>query len=139
MEPKICTNVFLKRKFLYVFIFFVFLGVYFTYTNVGILNIFAKLEYKPVIRLFIGQSKNNTSTKNILYWNKFFSKSDMNLGLGSKIFENCPAKNCYTTNNKSLMNIDDFDAIVFHIPTFKVEESGIPQRRKINQKYIFFR
>lgn len=83
-------------------------------------------------------TKKEELIKTILYWNNA-DQNVMKFGLGSKIFEGCPIHNCYATNDTSYVNIDDFDAIIFHYPSFDYKRDGIPQRRKINQKYIFYR
>lgn len=76
--------------------------------------------------------------KLILYWNNV-KQNVMNFGLGSKIFENCQFKNCYISNNTSFTNVEDFDAIIFHHPSFDLKYDGIPGRRRRDQKYILYR
>nr|XP_053611795.1 alpha-(1,3)-fucosyltransferase C-like isoform X3 [Plodia interpunctella]XP_053611796.1 alpha-(1,3)-fucosyltransferase C-like isoform X3 [Plodia interpunctella] len=63
------------------------------------------------------------------------------LGTGSSKFieMNCPYQNCYVTENrKYLLNITDFDALVFSgFRLVRFTQSYLPQRRSPSQKYIF--
>ncbi|KAL3286435.1 hypothetical protein HHI36_000943 [Cryptolaemus montrouzieri] len=88
---------------------------------------------KKVPNKSIGKSSNNIS---ILYWTKMFQTDDFNLGFGPHIFQKCEYSNCFTTNNRSLLNIDEFSAIVFHHADFK--SNDLPQVRSSKQYYIFF-
>lgn len=86
------------------------------------------------------QNMNIPTFKTILIWRTSIQNTmPIGLGSGSEIFKNCPVNNCYITYKKSFINIEDFDAIIFHSPSFKVQQDGIPQKRKMNQKYIFYR
>lgn len=76
-------------------------------------------------------------TKYILYWTKMFDREDFYLGLGDKIFENCPISNCVATDDKTIKNVEEFDAIVFHVADFNMKMNLIPWQRTNEQIYIF--
>lgn len=78
--------------------------------------------------------------KYILFWNEFYGSTAMNLGLGSSIFERCPIKNCYTTHDRTFMNEEDFDAIIFYSARWYASSNPAPDqnKRKSKQKYVFF-
>jgi alpha-1,3-fucosyltransferase len=52
--------------------------------------------------------------------------------------ENCPVTNCILTNNKNfLKDVNDYDALVFHIASDKhFSKSIVPKYRNPNQFYI---
>jgi hypothetical protein len=61
------------------------------------------------------------------------------IGFGRQGFRKlkCPINQCFTTANRNLLTrIEDFDAIVFHLRTFHVED--IPDKRNQNQRYILW-
>lgn len=74
----------------------------------------------------------------ILYWNSMWEYEDFGLGFGSKIFENCADKNCYTTKNKELIPIEEFDALIFHGVQYYEIPRNNPPKRSPNQIYIYF-
>lgn len=91
--------------------------------------------------MFVGhtsENSTNNNTKTILFWDSFHGDKTMNLALGSDIFKNCKFSNCMTTNNKSYLPEDAFDAIVFHGARWNHKQNGVPKIRHIKQKYIFF-
>lgn len=73
----------------------------------------------------------------ILYWTKSYEFDDFELGFGRNIFANCLVNNCYTTNNKSFMAVENFDAIVFHGYEYNTSIHGKPEKRKSEQIYIY--
>lgn len=75
--------------------------------------------------------------KTILYWNTFFGSENMGLGLGRGAFSGCPVSACTATSNKSLLPVEEFDAIVFHGPRFTARADRVPTERSLHQKYIF--
>lgn len=76
--------------------------------------------------------------KTILYWDTFHGAENMGLGLGYEIFANCPISDCVATHDKQYLPVDRFDAIVFHGARYSVTNDGIPERRNVDQKYIFY-
>lgn len=66
-----------------------------------------------------------------------FGQLDFSLGLGDKIFENCIYKNCFATHNKEYLPVEKFDAILFHGIEYQRELHGQPQKRNLEQVYIF--
>lgn len=72
--------------------------------------------------------------KMILYWTKLWSSDNMDFGDGD-IFDSCPVWNCMATNNRTAVNVEDFDAIIFH--ALNVKTNDLPQRRSPHQIYVF--
>lgn len=81
---------------------------------------------------------NKSEIKYILFWDKFYENDTMNLGLGSDIFQRCPINSCVTTNNHSYMQVEDFDAIIFHSGRWDSSRDGVPKKRSWDQKYVFY-
>lgn len=78
----------------------------------------------------------NKSVKYVLIWNDNFQQLDNILQEG--ILDSCSSRNCLATFNIDMVpTVQDFDAIIFHIPG-----NGIflrsPSVRSAKQKYIFF-
>lgn len=65
-----------------------------------------------------------------------FNREDFYLGLGN-IFQNCSISNCYTTSDKTLKPIEQFDAILFHGVEYDIYADFVPTNRSSNQIYIF--
>lgn len=74
----------------------------------------------------------------ILFWNKMWTYDDYGLGFGSEIFKSCPIKNCFTTKNKDLIPIEEFDALIFHGPEYSESFLTKPSRRNPKQVYIYY-
>ncbi|KAB0805475.1 hypothetical protein PPYR_02445 [Photinus pyralis] len=75
--------------------------------------------------------------KTILYWNAYWSEKDFEIGFGAEPFRTCKYKHCFVTNYKTFKPIDEFDAIIFHTPTYNPRRDGKPSRRNERQVYIF--
>lgn len=80
--------------------------------------------------------RDESDKKYILYWMKFFGEEFKN-----KTNENylesigCPVTNCIFTENKSLMNHHEFDAIIFHAAeSWKLMD--LPETRSPHQVYV---
>lgn len=74
--------------------------------------------------------------KYILYWTKMFDRDDWYLGEGD-IFKNCPVSNCFITHKKNMMDVDKFDAILFHGAEYNKRKNGVPTKRNANQIYVY--
>jgi hypothetical protein len=96
--------------------------------------------------------------KTILFWNEAYGSKDygnikiiviemimfilniaIGIGFGQQGFQklNCPITDCYTTDNRFMLNeMAEFDAIVFHLRTFNIED--LPSTRGKNQRWIFW-
>ncbi|KAK4878324.1 hypothetical protein RN001_010830 [Aquatica leii] len=92
--------------------------------------------YKKVVYIATG-TKNENNQKHILFWTSYFSQKDYYIGFGSEPFGKCEYKNCFTTNNKSFLNIDQFDAVVFHGNEFNMNLHKKPSVRTLDQVYIY--
>lgn len=74
------------------------------------------------------------TTKKILFWTKMFSNETFYMGTGY-IARDCPVNNCYATNNRYVMNLTDFDAVLFHGNDLDLED--LPKKRSPRQWYVF--
>lgn len=80
------------------------------------------------------------TTKYILFWtiigdnrNFHFPKN------GSELFENCRVSNCYATADRSLLPVEEYDAIMFYVPTSTDHEKEVlPERRSPHQRYLSY-
>lgn len=77
------------------------------------------------------------SVRYILYWDSMWEHDDYGYGYGSDIFKSCPIKNCYTTTNKNLIPLEEFDALIFHGVQFYQRLGNYPPKRNPNQVYIY--
>lgn len=86
---------------------------------------------------YSGRVPENVQYKSILYWTQMFDRADFYLGLGSQIFDGCEFTNCYATNNKSHLPVDQFDAILFHGNEHRWEDKAKPENRSPDQYYVY--
>lgn len=93
-------------------------------------------DYQIVIQYDYPLGKNGV--RYILYWDKMWTYEDFGLGLGSQIFENCEVKNCFATNDKNLLPLEAFDALIIHGVTYRESRKTIPPRRNPEQVYIYY-
>lgn len=71
--------------------------------------------------------------KTILLWNSFFGYKNY-LGKGD-IFRECPFNKCKVFNDRDYLNVEDYDAILFH--GNEMSEYEVPQKRKTTQFYVY--
>lgn len=109
------------------------------------------LNWSPIeiSRLRLARSDNNQvvitnetkirDIKYILYWTKMFNSPTFFFPkTGSELFEGCEYNNCYATDNKTLVPIEDFAALLFYCPVSGyVKNETLPTRRSPHQRYIF--
>lgn len=79
----------------------------------------------------------NDGIRYILYWDKMWHFTDFRLGFGDKIFESCPVKNCFATNDKFFIPIEQFDALIFHGVQYVETAQNNPSKRNFKQVYIY--
>ncbi|XP_059087672.1 alpha-(1,3)-fucosyltransferase C-like [Tigriopus californicus] len=80
--------------------------------------------------------KNKTRLKTILYWNEFYGRYDTyDFGYGRQAFldNQCRVSTCFATQDRSLLPIDQFDAIIIHIRGLP---NDIPAQRSPQQRYV---
>lgn len=80
--------------------------------------------------------KNRTRLKTILYWNEFYGRYDTyDFGFGQEAFveKGCAFSNCFATKDRTMLPIDEYDAIIIHIRGLP---NDWPRTRKPNQRYI---
>ncbi|XP_046472919.1 alpha-(1,3)-fucosyltransferase C-like [Neodiprion pinetum] len=79
-------------------------------------------------------SVHETNTKTILYWTKMWESDNMDFGDGD-IFASCAVWKCVATNNRTALNVQDFDMIIFH--ALDIKANDLPQQRSPHQRYVF--
>lgn len=80
--------------------------------------------------VFRNTTLSNSNMKYILIWtNKVFTLN---------ITSECKMKNCLITDNKNLLPVENFDALIFHIPIDGSKRDFKPSKRSQQQRYIFF-
>lgn len=72
--------------------------------------------------------------KTILLWNTMFGRKDFYFGEGD-IFRNCPINKCKIFNKRDYLNIEDYDAILFH--GNELDEYELPLKREMKQFYVY--
>lgn len=70
--------------------------------------------------------------KTILLWNTLFGERDFYFGKGD-VFRNCPFNKCKIFNDRAYLNVEDYNAILFH----GNELNEMPQRRNARQFYVY--
>lgn len=110
----------------------------------GVCLIFLLLRYKLILkstyfRIGLYNQSYRNETKYILFWNKMFRSPILYFPTdGFGLFKHCEVKNCYATSIKNLLPVDEYHAIIFHIPNQgKPGEEVMPERRRDHQRYIF--
>lgn len=100
------------------------------------------IYYKQYIESFridferIAYFKLQEDVKYVLYFSPFWNTWDYQLGYGFKPFQTCEYKNCYATDNRSLLPLDEYDALIFHA-SYNKGKHGVPSIRSPHQIYIF--
>lgn len=56
---------------------------------------------------------------------------------GSELFAGCEYDNCFATDNKTLLPVDEFAALVFYSASSVHVKETIPEKRTPHQRYIF--
>ena len=101
---------------------------------------FKMYNYNYTRYLLDSKSEKNklNNTKYILLYHKFarFSNKEIQI-LGDAIFRNCPVSNCFNTNNKKLMPIEKFDAIIINYRFLNFKKFSL-NKRSPHQRYIIF-
>lgn len=72
--------------------------------------------------------------KTILLWNSLFGEKDFYFGKGD-IFRECPFNECKVFNDRDYLNVEDYDAILFH--GNEMDDYEVPQKRKAAQFYVY--
>lgn len=80
-----------------------------------------------------------SKTKYILYWTTMFSSKKFYFSTdGFELFQNCEVKNCFATNDKTLLPLEEYAALIFHIPRGpNYTHDVLPPRRSHHQRYVF--
>lgn len=78
----------------------------------------------------------NATTKKILFYNDMFGNENFYFGTGN-VFGNCSgiARNCFATHDRSLIDVEDFDAVLFHGSDTGIK--SVPAVRRDRQLYVF--
>ncbi|XP_043281968.1 alpha-(1,3)-fucosyltransferase C-like [Venturia canescens] len=83
---------------------------------------------------YLSGSRNGT-TKKILFWNTMWSNTTFYFGEGD-VFHDCPnVQNCWATHDRSVINVEEFDAVLFH--GSELDSNDLPASRRDSQIYVF--
>ncbi|KYM94539.1 Alpha-(1,3)-fucosyltransferase C [Cyphomyrmex costatus] len=108
-----------------------------TYGDFEIHNMFLKMiRDKDYFVNAIDRAKTyrEKGVKTILLWNTFFGDENFYFGKGD-IFRDCPFDKCKVFNDRNYLNVEDYDAILFH--GNEMNDYEIPQKRKTTQFYVY--
>ncbi|XP_025074259.1 alpha-(1,3)-fucosyltransferase C-like [Pogonomyrmex barbatus] len=115
------------------------ISLYFSviYSDFNIHNIFLKIvleENYLVDKIFRAKTYRENGIKTILLWNSMFGRKDFYFGKGD-IFRDCPCNKCKVFSDRDYLNVEDYDAILFH--GNEMSEYEVPQKRKVTQFYVY--
>lgn len=82
----------------------------------------------------------NRSVKYVLYWTTMLGSDKFHFSrTGSELFSNCEHSNCFATSDRSLLQVDQYDALIFYAPRHQVPDCDeeIPKKRSPHQRYIY--
>ena len=93
-------------------------------------------QHSGLVNLNVYQNfkRNNPSGRTVLFWTSFFDRDDFNVGMETTPFLKCPVKQCFTTNDRRLLN--QSDAVIFHIRDLDMND--LPYMRLGHQRWIFY-
>ena len=94
----------------------------------------SKSESNPTVNLTTTK-KVNQPPKTILYWTQWWNNPNWFFGTGNDVFSHCPVSNCLITDNSSMTNIQDFDAVLFHSWNLFTTGFQFPQHRSALQRW----
>ena len=105
---------------------------------VGMLNPALKTASNSQVNLL--EHSATSSTKTILIWNAYSRFELKVFGEGGSTFRRhkCAFSDCYITDNKSHSALEDFDAVIFNMPSLSIRKFPLNKRRRPEQRYIFF-
>lgn len=82
--------------------------------------------------IYVDQTNStNRKTKYILLWTAGLYHMDM-------MPKDCRVNNCISTRDRNLLPIEEYDALIFRIPTKRFVTESLPSKRSPHQRYIFF-
>lgn len=73
--------------------------------------------------------------KTVLLWNTLFGDRNFYFGEGNAVFRDCPVDRCKIFNYRDYLNVEDYDAILFH--GNELSGYGMPARRRPQQLYVY--
>ncbi|XP_018055295.1 PREDICTED: alpha-(1,3)-fucosyltransferase C-like [Atta colombica] len=109
-----------------------------TYDDFQIQNIFRKMireeDYfaNEIDRAKIYRKK---GIKTILLWKTLFGNKNFYFGQKEDFFRDCSFDKCKIFNDRNYMNVEDYDAILFH--GNEMNDYEVPQKRKTTQFYVY--
>ncbi|XP_018368722.1 PREDICTED: alpha-(1,3)-fucosyltransferase C [Trachymyrmex cornetzi] len=109
-----------------------------TYDDFEIHNIFLKMireqDYFPN-EIDRAKTYREKGVKTILLWNTLFGNKNFYFGQKEDIFRDCPFDKCKMFNDRNYLNVEDYDAILFH--GNEMNDYEVPQKRKTTQFYVY--
>ncbi|KAK2577093.1 hypothetical protein KPH14_001012 [Odynerus spinipes] len=117
----------------FIALFFSICGLYLLsfYFDLKIENI---LNFRVAYKVVPWRMSDNKTLKTILFWEGMFGDKTFYFG-ENDIFLNCPVNECYATYDSSYINVEDFDAILFH--GAELDSFNLPEKRTTKQYYFF--
>lgn len=96
-------------------------------------NIFLKITSEEGV-IARAKTYRERGIKTILRWNTLFGDKNFYFGNGD-VFRDCPVNKCEIFNGRNYLNVEDYDAILFH--GNEIDEREMPQTRKTTQFYVY--
>ena len=115
-----------------------FLVMWFYIFNGHKINRQRRTERYEMMNKYDKDSVETGTWKKILFWNEAYGNKNYGIGIGKDVFRraSCPVWQCETTDNRWLYPVQDFDAILFHLRSWRRRD--VPKRRYHHQRYIFW-
>ncbi|CAL1688347.1 unnamed protein product [Lasius platythorax] len=110
-----------------------------SYGDFEIQDIFLKMstvreEDDSADKFIKAEDNRNKGIKTILLWNTLFGSKDFYFGEGD-IFRDCPINKCKIFNERDYLNVEDYDAILFH--GNELSKYDVPLKREMKQFYVY--
>ena len=97
-------------------------------------NVEKRSIYKHRYRLLKRKLFNDPSTKTILFWNSIFGNTTFYFNIDN--LQNCPRHKCVATDDRNIINEENFDTILFH-GIHDLHHKDLPKKRSISQRYVY--
>lgn len=113
--------------------FFAFYGD-FQIQDIFLKTFIIRQEDESTNKLIKAKEYRQKGIKTILLWNMLFGRKDFYFGEGD-IFRDCPINKCQIFNERDYLNIEDYDAILFH--GNELSDYDVPLKREMKQFYVY--
>ena len=86
------------------------------------------------------RQKNATESdlKYILFWNEAYGTKEYDIGFGRQPFYDnlCPETRCFTTEDRNLKPVEEFDAVFFHQRSLDFSDIPDKKKRKVCEVFL---